>query len=378
MSKKISVGFPIMREEPGEKRVFLPDFTQKLTEIGFEVFIEEGYGNSLDFYFDNYKNDNPSIHPLEREEVFKQDYVLILRSPHDDEFALIDKNSCLISMLHYPTRPLRQKIMGENNIQAISLDGIVDDFNVRLVENMKFVAWNGLEAAYTEFEKHIPDLIREGGKPWKVLVLGTGMVGKQAMEAASKLGKKERNYEHIRLGGPGAIVTAIGRNITHNKSQMIELLAESDIVVDATQRYDSSKPIIPNEWIAYLPEHAIIVDLSADPYTLDSNPPVVKGIEGIPHGNLDQFIFEKDGPNWEKTIPQSVPTANKRKTVSCYSWPGIHPESCMRHYGQQLLPLMQVLYKKNYHTLSPDGLYFERALFRARLDSYLKSKSKKV
>ena len=378
MSKKISVGFPIMREEPGEKRVFLPDFTQKLTEIGFEVFIEEGYGNSLDFYFDNYKNDNPSIHPLEREEIFKQDYVLILRSPHDDEFALIDKNSCLISMLHYPTRPLRQKIMGENNIQAISLDGIVDDFNVRLVENMKFVAWNGLEAAYTEFEKHIPDLIREGGKPWKVLVLGTGMVGKQAMEAASKLGKKERNYEHIRLGGPGAIVTAIGRNITHNKSQMIELLAESDIVVDATQRYDPSKPIIPNEWIAYLPEHAIIVDLSADPYTLDSNPPVVKGIEGIPHGNLDQFIFEKDGPNWEKTIPQSIPAANKRKTVSCYSWPGIHPESCMRHYGQQLLPLMQVLYKKNYHTLSPDGLYFERALFRARLDSYLKNKSKIV
>ena len=361
-----------MREEPGEKRVFLPDFTQKLTEIGFEVFIEEGYGNSLDFYFDNYKNDNPSIHPLGREEVFKQDYVLILRSPHDGEFALLGKNSCLISMLHYPTRPLRQKIMGENNIQAISLDGIVDDFNVRLVENMKSVAWNGLEAAYTQFEKYIPNLIREDGSPWKVLVLGTGMVGKQAMEAASKLGKKERNYEHIRLGGPGAVVTAVGRNITHNKSQMIELLAESDIVVDATQRYDPSKPIIPNEWIAYLPEHAIIVDLSADPYTLDSNPPVVKGIEGIPHGNLDQFIFEKDGPNWGKTIPQSIPTTNKRKTISCYSWPGIHPESCMRHYGQQLLPLMQVLHKKNYHTLSPDGMYFERALFRARLDSYLK------
>ncbi len=377
MSKKISIGFPIMREEPGEKRVFLPDFTHKLTEIGFEVFIEEGYGNSLDFYFDNYKNKNPSIHPLEREEVFKQDYVLILRSPHDSEFALLGNNSCLISMLHYPTRPLRQKIMGENNIQAISLDGIVDDFNVRLVENMKSVAWNGLEAAYTQFEKYIPNLIREDGSPWKVLVLGTGMVGKQAMEAASKLGKKERNYEHIRLGGPGAVVTTVGRNITHNKSQMIELLAESDIVIDATQRYDPSKPIIPNEWIAYLPEHAIIVDLSADPYTLDSNPPVVKGIEGIPHGNLDQVIFEKDGPNWGKTIPQSIPTVNKRKTVSCYSWPGIHPESCMRHYGQQLLPLMQVLNKKNYHTLSPDGLYFERALFRARLDSYLKKTNQK-
>ena len=372
VSKKISIGFPIMREEPGEKRVFLPDFTRKLTEIGFEVFIEEGYGNSLNFYFDDYKNDNPLIHPLEREEIFKQDYVLILRSPHDDEFALFGKNSCLISMLHYPTHPLRRKIMKDNSIQAISLDSIMDDFNLRLVENMKSVAWNGLEVAYTQFEKYIPNLIREDGTVWRVLVIGTGMVGKQAMDAASKLGKKERNHEHIRLGGPGAIVTSIGRNITYHETQMIELLAQSDIIVDATQRHDPSKPIIPNEWIAYLPEHAIIVDLSVDPYTPDSNPQVVKGIEGIPHGNLDQFVFEKDDPNWEKTIPKSIPTKNRRKVISCYSWPGIHPESCMRHYGQQLLPLMRILSKKNYHTLSPDGLYFERALFRARLDSFVK------
>ncbi|MCD6576935.1 MAG: hypothetical protein J7K66_02850 [Anaerolineaceae bacterium] len=378
MSDKISIGFPIMREEPGEKRVFLPDFIRKLTEIGFEVFIEEGYGNSLDFYFDDYKNDNPLVHPLEREDIFKQDYVLILRSPHDDEFALLGKNSCLISMLHYPTHPLRFKIMKENNIQAISLDSIKDDFNQRLVENMKSVAWNGLEVAYTQFEKYIPNLIRTDGTVWKVLILGTGMVGKQAVEAASKLGKKERNYEHIRLGGPGVIVTAIGRNITHNKNQMIELLSQSDIIIDATQRHDPSKPVIPNEWLAYLPEHAIIVDLSVDPYIPDSNPKVVKGIEGIPHGDLDQFIFEKDGPNWGKTIPQGIPTTNKRKVISCYSWPGIHPESCMRHYGQQLLPLMRVLYKKNYHTLSPDGLHFERALYRARLDTFLKRKSGKI
>lgn len=374
VSKKISIGFPIMREEPGEKRVFLPDFIRKMTEIGFEVFIEEGYGNSLNFYYDDYKNDNPKIHPLEREEIFKQDYVLILRSPHDDEFSLFGKNSCLISMLHYPTHPLRRKIMGKNNIQAISLDSIMDDFNLRLVENMKSVAWNGLEVAYTQFEKYIPNLIREDGTPWKVLVIGTGMVGKQAVEAASKLGRKERNNEHIRLGGPGVIVNSVGRNIASHAEQMIALFTQSDIIVDSTQRHDPSKPIIPNEWIAYLPEHAIVVDLSVDPYTPETIPPVVKGIEGIPHGSLDQFVFEKDGPNWEKTIPKSIPTKNRRKVISCYSWPGIHPESCMRHYGQQLLPLMRVLFKKNYHTLSPDGLYFERALFRARLDSFVKRK----
>ncbi|MDO9546329.1 MAG: hypothetical protein Q7J07_06220 [Pelolinea sp.] len=377
MKEKVTIGFPIMREEPGEKRVFLPDFMRKLTEIGFEVFIEEGYGNSLDFYFDDYKNDNSQIHSLERGDIFKQDHVLILRSPHDDEFKLLREDSCLISMLHYPTHPLRLAFMEKNAIKAISLDSIMDDFNLRLVENMKSVAWNGLEAAFNQFEEYIPDLIREDGTPWKVLVIGTGMVGKQAVDAATKLGRRERNSKHIKLGGPGSIVTSISRNITDKRDQMIALLAQSDIVVDATQRQDASKPIIPNEWIAHLPEHAIIVDLSVDPYILDSDPPVVKGIEGIPQGDLDKYIFYKDDPLWDLTVPASIPSENRRKTATCYSWPGIHPEACMRHYGQQLLPLMRALYSTEYRALSPDGRYFERALNRARIDTYLKKYSVK-
>ena len=82
---------------------------------------------------------------MTREETFKQDYVLILRSPHNDEFDLIGPDSCLISMLHFPTRPLRIQLLQEKNIRAISLDSIVNDFNIRLVENMRAVAWNGLE-----------------------------------------------------------------------------------------------------------------------------------------------------------------------------------------------------------------------------------------
>lgn len=373
MKEKVSIGFPIMFEEPGEKRVFLPDFLRKLTEIGYEVFIEEGYGNSLGLQFDDYKNENPQIHSLERVDIFKQDYVLILRSPHDNELHFMGKDSCLIAMLHYPTHPTRRNILEKRSIKAISLDSIIDDFSLRLVENMAAVAWNGLEEAFNQFEKYIPNLIREDGTPWQVLVIGTGMVGKQAVDAATKLGRRERSVTHMQFGGPGAIVTAISRNITHNKKQMLDLLSKADIVVDATQRTDASKPIIPNEWIAHMPEHAIIVDLSVDPYTLDAHPPVVKGIEGIPQGNLDKYVFYKDDPHWDLTVPARIPSKNRRKTISCYSWPGIHPEACMRHYGQQLLPLMRALYAKEYQSLSLDGRYFERALYRARIDTYLKN-----
>jgi alanine dehydrogenase len=70
-------------------------------------------------------------------------------------------------------------------------------------------------------------------------------------------------------------------------------------------------------------------------------------------------------------VPSSIPSINRRTTVSCYSWPGIHPEASMRHYGQQMEPLMQALLKVGYNQLSLNGDYFERALHRASLKSWL-------
>lgn len=376
MEQRISVGFPIMREEPAEKRAFLPAFTRKLTEIGFEVFLEEGYGNSLEITFDEYKHKNPFIHSASREETFNKDYVLILRSPSKSEYPLLGKNSCLISMLHYHTRPARIALIKELGMKTISLDSIVDDFNLRLVENMKAVAWNGLETAFSHFSKNNPALLKTDNAPWRVLVIGSGVVGKHAVDAATKFGRRERNATHMEQGGAGVIVQLIGRNITSHPDQIRALLKNTDVLVDATQRYDPSQPIIRNEWLAHLPHHAVIVDLSVDPYTLDTHPPVVKGVEGIPQGNLDKYVFELDDPQWHETIPSEIPTQNKRLTVSCYSWPGIHPEACMRHYGQQIRRLMRVLHTKNYDTLSPDGLYFERALYRARVDSFIDRQGK--
>lgn len=157
---------------------------------------------------------------------------------------------------------------------------------------------------------------------------------------------------------------------------MESLFRETDILVDATQRINPSSPVVPNDWIAWLPEHALIVDLSVDPYTLDISPPVVRGIEGIPHGDLDQFVLHPEDPNWEKTVPASVPSKNRRTVISCYSWPGIHPQASMEHYAQQLRPLMRILLEKGYDQLSPEGTYFERSLYRATLHGWLQESQK--
>ncbi len=44
MNRPKTIGFPRMRNEAGEKRVFLPELIQYLANHGMKVYIEEGYG----------------------------------------------------------------------------------------------------------------------------------------------------------------------------------------------------------------------------------------------------------------------------------------------------------------------------------------------
>jgi alanine dehydrogenase len=377
MNVPTTIGFPRMRQEAGEKRVFLPEFIQHLANLGGQVYVEEGYGARSGFSFEDYKRANPAIHMCSREEAFQNDVILILRSPKPDEFHLVKHGTTLISMLHYPTRPIRVARLKKLGINAISLDSIANDDGIRLVENMKAVAWNGLEAAFDWLEKSWPGVIRPDKKPVQVLIIGTGMVGKHAVEAATKLGNIERNNDHMASRGPGTVAHAIGRNIASNAATMKTLFRQADILVDATQRRNPSKPVVPNDWIAWLPEHAVIVDLAVDPYTLEANPPVVRGVEGIPQGNLDQYVFPPDDPKWDKLVPESIPSSHRRTAVTCYSWPGVHPEACMQHYARQLEPLVYHLFTKGYDGISIHGDYFERALYRGTLKAWLQGEADK-
>jgi alanine dehydrogenase len=268
-------------------------------------------------------------------------------------------------------------------INAISLDSIKDDSGKRLIENLRSVGWNGLEAALHVLRDNYPEpgLDAVDRDPIHVTVLGVGAVGVHAVQAASRYGDVELWGKMAKRGVPGIQVTAVEYDSTGHEDIMKELLSRTDILVDATQRPDSSHPVIPNDWVGWMPEHGVIVDLSVDPYLLDDKPPVVRGIEGIPQGNLDQYIFQPDDPKWDELVPAAIPSQHRRTTVSCYSWPGVHPKACMRHYGKQLTPLINRLLKTGYDNLSLEGGHFERALFRSTLKAWLNDevdRSKKI
>jgi len=174
-----------------------------------------------------------------------------------------------------------------------------------------------------------------------------------------------------RYGLAGVEVVTIGRNLTCDEAYLQRRLRVTDILVDATQRHDPSVPLVRNECLGLMPPHAVVCDLVVDPYLLSADPPTACGIEGIPQGNLDRYVFDVDDPAWDE-LPAQVPTTERRPVVSCYSWPGVYPKRCMELYGRQLAPLLETLIERGgIRDVRPDGSYHVRALYRGSLRAWL-------
>ena len=370
--KAIRIGFPRMHKEPGERRDFLPSFIARLARLGAEVVLETGYGSGMGLSADDYSSVAYSATFADHESAYRQDYVVVLRCPTDDEIRLMRPGSCLISMLHYPTRAGRVAMLRKQGLEAISLDSIKDDSGRRLIENLRAVAWNGLEAAYGVLARIYPEpgFEHPGRDPIRVTVLGAGAVGREVLAAAVRYADDGLRQRLAARDVPGAEVTVVDYDLTGHADRMRRLLAGSDLLVDATQRPDPSRPVIPNSWLAWLPAHAVILDLSADPYDCSTVPPQTKGIEGVPQGNLDQYAFAPNDPAYDR-LPACVNRTHRRHVVSCYSWPGVHPRACMELYGRQLRPLMRMLLERGgIAHIRPYGRFFERALARAQLSRW--------
>jgi len=380
MAEAITIGLARMHVEFGERRDFLPTLVADLEKRGAQVFLEYGYGSAMGFTEGNYQKVAPKVQFVSHEEVYQKQLVLVLRCPSNDELKLMQPGACLMSMLHYPTRPQRVEFLKSLGVEAISLDSLKDDTGRRLLENLHAVAWNGLEVGFQVLHRTFPPPGLESSErdPIQAAILGVGAVGTHAVQAASRYGNLRLWQTLANRGVPGVKVTAIDHDLTSRKKVMKDILNRTDILVDATQRPDASKFVIPNEWIGWMPEHAVLVDLSVDPYDCSVDPPEVKGIEGMPQGNLDQYYFMPDDSVYDH-IPDCVSTKHRRHAVSCYSWPGIHPQQCMSLYGDQLRPIMRTIIDAGgVQAVDANGRYFERVIGRALLSRWENSDSSQI
>ena len=367
----MSVGLLRMSEHPGERRDFLPRFVRRLEALGAaEVVLEEGYGSGMDLDPDQYLVDGGRIRFGDRAACLDQDVVLVIRCPPDDEVKHLRPGAILVSMLHYATRPSRNELVQELGIRAVSLDSITDDRGRRLVENLELTAWTGVAEAFRQLALGWGAFAAPGRPPVRVTLLGAGALGMHAVHAASRYGDHEVREALHAAGVPGVEVAVVDHDLSWHEDYMVPRLRQTDLLMDATLRRDPTVPVVPNGWLDVLPEHATLLDLAADPYDLTGSPPQIKGIEGIPQGSLERFVFTPDDPAWDEL--RSVDTTYRRTALSCNAWPGLRPRDSMERYGEQIEGVMEVVLGLPIDGWDRSSTHLrERAVARGELERWL-------
>lgn len=186
---------------PGENRVsIVPEVASKLIKSGFEVVIEKGAGEKANYTDEKYSEKGVKIIENTEELFSKGDIVIKVQRPvqneklNKHEVELIKEGSYLVTFmysLHYPE--LAQKC-AQKKINVISMDQIP---RTTLAQKMDALSSQANLAGYksvlmtaNKLGKIFPLMMTAAGtiSPAKVVIMGAGVAGLQALGTAKRLG----------------------------------------------------------------------------------------------------------------------------------------------------------------------------------------------
>ena len=180
----------------GERRVSAtPEVVKKLTSLGCEVFIESSAGKLSGFSDLSYKECGGHIVGDSNLDIWgKADIVFCVQTPSEDNLIKLKKGAILLGLLDpYGNKDLL-KIINNNKISALSLELLPRISRAQssdvLSSQANIAGYKSVLLAASELDRYFPMLMTAAGtvQPAKVVVLGGGVAGLQAVATAKRLG----------------------------------------------------------------------------------------------------------------------------------------------------------------------------------------------
>ena len=178
-----------------ERRVALtPDVVQSIVKAGFEVLVEKDAG--LNSYFDNAAYEKAGARIVDnRQSLYGEaNVVLKVNAPSSEEISWMTSGTILISMMYAMTNPELIAACVSQGISAFSMDAIP---RISRAQKMDVLSSQANLAGYkaviigaAALGKIFPLLMTAAGtiKPSKVVIMGAGVAGLQAIATAKRLG----------------------------------------------------------------------------------------------------------------------------------------------------------------------------------------------
>lgn len=185
-----------------EKRVALiPETAKKLADKGFEIWIEKDAGLASNFLDSAFEEAGAQIVD-DRDTLFSEaDLLLSVLTPPDEDLEKLKQGSVLVCFLWALQNPEQVEKLKDQGITALGMDAIPRISraqNMDALSSMSSIA--GYKAALigaNELDRYLPMMMTAAGTiaPAKVLVLGAGVAGLQAIATSKRLGAKVEAFD---------------------------------------------------------------------------------------------------------------------------------------------------------------------------------------
>ncbi len=279
----------ILKESQGENRVSLmPDQVETLTKKNITVIIENGAGNNAFLADDLFEIKGATIGS--RDEVLKQSDLLLSINATEINNT---KNAAIILGVFQPLSNINFiKTIASKNVTCFSLDMIPRTTRAQsmdvLSSQANIAGYRAVLIAATMLPHYFPMFMTAAGSiaPAKVLILGAGVAGLQAIATAKRLGAvievfdtrpsvKEEvmslGAKFIEVDGAADASKAGGYAVEQTDEykqkqtqKIAEAVTKANVVITTAQIPGKKAPIlITNEVIATMKPGSIIIDLAA-------------------------------------------------------------------------------------------------------------------
>ncbi|MBE6447238.1 MAG: Re/Si-specific NAD(P)(+) transhydrogenase subunit alpha [Alphaproteobacteria bacterium] len=276
--------------DPIEKRVAItPETAVKYKKLGFEVVLPANFGESAGFTDEQYITSGARIEVQDIEDVT----LYLCVKPTNLESLKLNKGSYLIGMLSpfKNENVLKQIFMKGVNLCALEkIPRITRAQSTDILSSQANIAgYKAVIDAMAEYGRVIPLMMTAAGtiRPAKVLVIGAGVAGLQAIATAKRMGavvsafdvRKAAKEQVESLGATfvevedsenGETVGGYAREMSDDyKRKQSEKLAEalkvSDIVITTAQIPGKPAPrLITEEMVKTMPSGSVLVDMAAE------------------------------------------------------------------------------------------------------------------
>jgi len=276
-----------------EKRIAItPEIAKKYISLGMEVCLPENYATHLGIDDNKFSSVGVIISKDEKEIINNADVITQFNLPSDDKCSLLKENKTLIGILNPYINEDKLKNLVKKNINVFSLELLPRITRAQsmdiLSSQANLAGYKAVIETFANFEKAVPMMMTAAGTipAAKVLVVGAGVAGLQAIATAKRMGAivfatdvRMASKEQVEsLGGKFLTVEGAENLETDGgyakeasedfKKKQEELLSETlkkiDIVICTALIQGKKAPVIIKEsMISNMQSGSIIYDLAA-------------------------------------------------------------------------------------------------------------------